>query len=67
MMEKHNIKIEVNAKIPCPKCHKGNLLPFLKGHYVDEGMYNPRPEQFGHYEIVYKCSNCHETLDLIDC
>jgi hypothetical protein len=56
-MEKHNITI--NAKGKCPECKKGELLPFLKPHYVDEAEYNPRPEVFGHYIVYYRCDNCN--------
>jgi len=53
-MENHNIKIEVNAKIPCPKCENGHLLPFIEAKYK-RGYNNP---DFDHYEIFYRCSNC---------
>jgi hypothetical protein len=61
-MEKHNITIQVTAKIPCKFCHKGYLIPRLKAKYIDEAAYNPKPEQFGHYEILYECSECGMTF-----
>jgi DNA-directed RNA polymerase subunit RPC12/RpoP len=58
-MESHNIKIEVNAEISCPKCENGHLLPFLRAEHK-KGFNNP---DFDHYEIVYRCSNCNYKIE----
>lgn len=60
-MEKHNITL--NCKGKCPKCKKGELLPFIQPHYTDEAPYNPRPEHFSHYTIFYRCDHCNYHLD----
>jgi hypothetical protein len=63
----YNIKID--GKTPCPKCKKGELVPFLKEImkgvsselYPDYGY--GRDRELDHYEIVYRCSNCNNTLE----
>jgi hypothetical protein len=63
-MERHNIKIEVNARIPCPKCEIGYLLPFLKAVYTQGSMYGGGGDTtFDHYEVYYRCSNCNHTVE----
>lgn len=51
------IKIEMSEPAPCPECGKGHLLAFLRPRFKDEGMYNPKPTQFSHYQVYYRCSN----------
>jgi hypothetical protein len=63
-MEKHNIKIEVNVKVPCPKCEKGHLLPFLKEITIGGSLYGRGLDaKFDHYEVYYRCSNCNYGLE----
>jgi ssDNA-binding Zn-finger/Zn-ribbon topoisomerase 1 len=49
---KANINLEVNC--PCPKCHKGHLIPFVNAKYKNEATYDER--ELDHYEIYYRCS-----------
>lgn len=65
-MEKHNIKIEVNF-VPCPKCGKGHLLPFLKPHAKQDKLpsetYRYEAKDFSYYEVYYRCSKCPYILE----
>ncbi len=58
--DKFNIKIEVKA-VPCPKCERGYLLPFLDDRYRDENSIHPT--EFSHYDLYYRCSNCCYKVD----
>lgn len=55
------INIEMSNPSPCPVCVKqrrqGYLLGFLRPRFKDEGMYNPRPAEFSHYQVYYRCSD----------
>lgn len=61
-MEK-DVPVKIPNPAPCPKCRKGFLLAFLRPRFKDEGLYNPRPIDFSHYEVYYRCSKCGNQIE----